>query len=85
MAKSFCVWPHKLTSIQLIGAGDDGANCAIMLEALRALVIGFKKDPFKHNLLMLFNGAEEVGLLVRPLFIYQLFNEQTFTLSNATL
>nr|CAD7263210.1 unnamed protein product [Timema shepardi] len=39
------------------GGSDDGASCAIMLEILR--VITQTNMPLKHNLVLLFNGAEE--------------------------
>ncbi|KAJ9585933.1 hypothetical protein L9F63_020441, partial [Diploptera punctata] len=39
------------------GGSDDGASCAIMLEILQ--VITQSNQPLKHNLLLLFNGAEE--------------------------
>ncbi len=39
------------------GASDDAVSCAIMLEILDVLV---QSDlPFRHNLIFLFNGAEE--------------------------
>lgn len=40
-----------------LGASDDGASCAIMLELLR--VISHMKNPLKNNIIFLFNGAEE--------------------------
>ncbi|CAC5360627.1 unnamed protein product [Mytilus coruscus] len=39
------------------GAGDNIASCAVMLELLRVLYIS--KVPLKHNIIFLFNGAEE--------------------------
>ncbi|XP_063241668.1 endoplasmic reticulum metallopeptidase 1-like isoform X2 [Bacillus rossius redtenbacheri] len=39
------------------GGSDDGASCAIMLEVLQ--VISRMDVPLKHNLILLFNGAEE--------------------------
>ncbi|XP_021931492.1 endoplasmic reticulum metallopeptidase 1-like [Zootermopsis nevadensis] len=39
------------------GGSDDGASCAIMLEILH--VITQMEQPLKHNLILLFNGAEE--------------------------
>ena len=39
------------------GAGDDIASCAVMLELLRALYV--TNEPLKHNVIFLFNGAEE--------------------------
>lgn len=42
------------------GASDDGLNCAVMLEVLE--ILSRSKTPLKHNVIFLFNGAEE-GLL----------------------
>jgi putative aminopeptidase FrvX len=39
------------------GGSDDGASCAIMLEILQ--IITQMNQPLKHNLILLFNGAEE--------------------------
>lgn len=39
------------------GGSDDGASCAIMLEILQ--IITRMDQPLKHNLILLFNGAEE--------------------------
>ncbi|XP_067004414.2 endoplasmic reticulum metallopeptidase 1 [Anabrus simplex] len=39
------------------GGSDDGASCAIMLEILK--VISQTVTPLKHNIILLFNGAEE--------------------------
>ncbi|KAG8237640.1 hypothetical protein J437_LFUL013618, partial [Ladona fulva] len=38
-------------------ASDDGASCAIMMEILR--VVSQSSEPLVHNLILLFNGAEE--------------------------
>jgi acetylornithine deacetylase/succinyl-diaminopimelate desuccinylase-like protein len=40
-----------------LGGSDDGASCAIMLEILQ--IITQMDHPLKHNLILLFNGAEE--------------------------
>lgn len=39
------------------GASDDGAGCAVMLEILR--VISKSDNILRHNIIFLFNGAEE--------------------------
>ncbi|XP_031849002.1 endoplasmic reticulum metallopeptidase 1 [Nomia melanderi] len=39
------------------GGSDDGAGCAVMLEILR--VIAHSSKLLKHNIIFLFNGAEE--------------------------
>ncbi|CAH0380645.1 unnamed protein product [Bemisia tabaci] len=39
------------------GGSDDGASCAVMLEMLQ--IISQSKTPLKHNIIFLFNGAEE--------------------------
>ncbi|XP_046662135.1 endoplasmic reticulum metallopeptidase 1-like [Homalodisca vitripennis] len=39
------------------GGSDDGASCAVMLELLR--VISRSDSPLNHNVIFLFNGAEE--------------------------
>jgi len=39
------------------GGSDDGASCAVMLEILQ--IITQMDHPLKHNLILLFNGAEE--------------------------
>jgi hypothetical protein len=43
-----------------LGASDDGAGCAAMLEILRALK---QHPPLKNDLIFLFTDAEEAGLL----------------------
>lgn len=40
-----------------LGGSDDGASCAVMLEILR--VISHSSKLLKHNIIFLFNGAEE--------------------------
>lgn len=41
----------------ITGGSDDGAGCAVMLETLR--VIAHSSKLLKHNIIFLFNGAEE--------------------------
>lgn len=43
------------------GASDDGLNCAVMLEMIRVFSLSPKKLP--HNIIFLFNGAEENPLM----------------------
>lgn len=40
-----------------LGASDDGAGCAVMLEILR--VMSKTAKIFRHNIIFLFNGGEE--------------------------
>ena len=40
-----------------VGASDDAVSCALMLEVLR--VISQQNTPLKHNVIFIFNGAEE--------------------------
>ncbi|KAJ8960218.1 hypothetical protein NQ318_003942 [Aromia moschata] len=56
--------PHSLlinchfdTVVDSPGASDDGASCAVMLEILR--VITKSEQILRHNIIFLFNGAEE--------------------------
>ncbi|XP_055371692.1 endoplasmic reticulum metallopeptidase 1-like [Condylostylus longicornis] len=51
------------------GAGDDGAMCCVMLEILR--VLSRQPKINKHNILFLFNGAEETPLQASHGFITQ--------------
>ncbi|XP_049815094.1 endoplasmic reticulum metallopeptidase 1-like isoform X2 [Schistocerca nitens] len=51
------------------GASDDGINCAVMLEVLR--VLSQTDVPLKHNVIFLFNGAEENPLQGAHGFISQ--------------
>lgn len=49
------------------GANDDLANCAIMLELLS--ILSSRDVRVKHDIIFLFNGAEEVGLRASHGFI----------------
>lgn len=44
------------------GASDDGLHCAVMLEVL--FVLTQQNTPLNHNVIFLFNGAEENPLQV---------------------
>jgi len=43
------------------GGSDDGANVAVLLDVLE--VLASAREPLHHNLMLLFNGAEELGML----------------------
>ncbi|CAG2053482.1 unnamed protein product, partial [Timema podura] len=51
------------------GGSDDGLNCAVMLEVLR--VLSQSSTPLQHNVIFLFNGAEESPLKAAHGFITQ--------------
>ncbi|PSN36086.1 Endoplasmic reticulum metallopeptidase 1 [Blattella germanica] len=51
------------------GASDDGLNCAAMLEVLK--VLSQSSRTLKHNVVFLFNGAEESMLQASHCFITQ--------------
>jgi hypothetical protein len=58
--KAVLVLAHYDSQPQSLGAGDDGAGVAAMLETLRALRAG---PPLLHDVIWLFTDGEEAGLL----------------------
>lgn len=52
-----------------VGATDDLASCSIMLEMIS--ILSKTSSPLMHNLIFLFNGAEENGLQGAHGFITQ--------------
>lgn len=58
------------------GTSDDGLNCAVLLEILRMLARS--REPLKKNVLFLFNGAEEAGLLVSEVIKYHSFETRNW-------
>jgi Zn-dependent M28 family amino/carboxypeptidase len=59
----FDTWPGSP------GASDDGVSCALMLEMLRVYAI--QSTPMDHDVIFLFNGAEENILMAAHGFITQ--------------
>ena len=51
------------------GAGDDCANCAIMIELLS--ILSSRQTRNRHTIIFLFNGAEETGLRASHGFVSQ--------------
>lgn len=51
------------------GAGDDAANCVIMLELLS--ILSTRETRNRHSIIFVFNGAEETGLRASHGFITQ--------------
>ena len=58
--KAVAIVAHYDSQPNTPGAGDDGANCAAMLEVARILKAG---SPLKNDILFLFTDGEEEGLL----------------------
>ncbi|XP_031349136.1 endoplasmic reticulum metallopeptidase 1-like [Photinus pyralis] len=58
---SILVNVHFDTAPTSPGGSDDGINCAVALEILRKLANS--PTQYVHNIVFLFNGAEEIGLL----------------------
>jgi len=57
---------HYDTVPTAMGASDDGASVAAMLETVRALKAG---TPLKNDIIFLFTDAEEIGLLGAKAFV----------------
>jgi len=53
---------YILYCLFVVGASDNGVSVAVALEVLEVLSRG--KEPTKHPVIFLFNGAEEKGMLV---------------------
>lgn len=53
----YCYFVYHKYKLQIIGASDDGAGCAVMMEILR--VISKSDKILRHNIIFLFNGGEE--------------------------
>lgn len=59
-SKAVVVMGHYDSQPNAVGAGDDGAACAAMLESARAIKAG---TPLQNDIIFLFTDGEEVGLL----------------------
>ena len=60
------VMAHYDSQPNAVGAGDDGAGCAAMLETARLIKAG---RPLKNNIIFLFTDGEETGLLGSTSFV----------------
>lgn len=67
--RSLLINCHFDTFPESPGGSDDGAGCAVMLEILR--VMAYSPQLLKHNIIFLFNGAEENLLEASHGFITQ--------------
>jgi Peptidase family M28 len=64
--KAVLITGHYDTVPTAMGASDDGASVAAMLETVRALKAG---APLKNDVIFLFTDAEEIGLLGARAFV----------------
>lgn len=48
---------EHIYTMSLIGASDDAVSCCLMLETLQ--VLSREEKPLEHNIIFLFNSAEE--------------------------
>lgn len=64
--KAVLIVGHYDTVPTAMGASDDGASVAAMLETIRALKSG---SPLKNDIIFLFTDAEEIGLLGAKAFV----------------
>lgn len=64
--KAVLIAAHYDTVPTAMGASDDGASVAAMLETIRALKAG---SPLKNDIIFLFTDAEEIGLLGATAFV----------------
>jgi hypothetical protein len=65
-SKSVVVTAHYDSEPNAIGAGDDGAGCAAMLETARRLKAG---RPLRNDVIFLFTDGEEQGLMGAHAFV----------------
>lgn len=64
--KAVLIAAHYDTVPTAMGASDDGASVAAMLESIRALKAG---SPLKNDIIFLFTDAEEIGLFGATAFV----------------